>query len=53
MRVLAGKFTEIDLHESDAKEKMRSSPILDAKLFDELWQKVPVDAERAIKEEDV
>jgi len=38
MRNLQGKLLEIDLSESDAKEKMRSSPILGGEDVRRLWQ---------------
>ncbi|MGH8537540.1 MAG: hypothetical protein ACREXM_14005 [Gammaproteobacteria bacterium] len=52
MRKLHGRFTEIDLADSSAKEKMRSAPVLNAELFDELWKKAPANAEAALLEED-
>lgn len=41
MRVLQGKFYEIDLSEKDAKEKMRSGAIMDDELFNSIWSKIP------------
>jgi hypothetical protein len=38
-----GKFTEIDLSSTVAKEKMRSAPILDEKSFEDIWAKLPSD----------
>jgi len=52
MRKLHGRFTEIDLADPSAKEQMRSAPVLELSLFDELWNDAPVDAERALREED-
>lgn len=52
MRKLHGRFTEVDLANSSAKERMRSAPILDAAPFDELWREAPDDAEEALLEED-
>lgn len=52
MRVLAGKFTEIDLSAPDAKEKIRSAPILDEKMFGTLWSKAPDDVAAAIDAQD-
>ncbi|MBA2409494.1 MAG: hypothetical protein H0V62_06905 [Gammaproteobacteria bacterium] len=52
MRKLHGRFTEVDLAGSSAKERMRSAPILNAALFDELWREAPADAEGALFKED-
>ena len=52
MRKLHGRFTELDLADSSAKERMRSAPVLDAALFDELWRGAPANTERALLEED-
>ena len=52
MRVLHGKFTEVDLSDANAKEKMRSSPILDEKGFSTLWGSVPSDIEDALRVQD-
>lgn len=49
MRVLQGKFNEIDLSDPEGKEKMRSAPILDEMLFDNLWTRAPSDPEEAMK----
>jgi hypothetical protein len=48
MRKLHGRFTEVDLSSSDAKERMRSSPILDLEMFESLWNEAPSDAEGAL-----
>lgn len=40
MRNQKGRMVEIDLSESDAKEKMRSSPILEGKELRRLWKEV-------------
>jgi hypothetical protein len=45
LRKLEGKFNELDLAASDAKEKMRSVPILDAGEFEGLWNSAPEDVE--------
>ena len=45
MRKLEGRFTEIDLAAADAKEKMRSGPILDQATFDTFWASAPLNAE--------
>lgn len=52
MRKLHGRFTELDLADPAPKEKMRSAPVLDASLFDDLWREAPIDAEQALREED-
>lgn len=39
MRNLHGRLTEIDLTEKDAKEKMRSSPILEGEELRRIWKK--------------
>ena len=52
MRKLAGRFLEIDLADAGAKERMRSSPVLDAVLFDELWKEAPDDVQASLLEED-
>lgn len=48
MRVLSGRFTEIDLSDADAKERMRSAPILDDKVYSSLWCNAPKDVVAAI-----
>ena len=52
MRKLMGRFNEIDLADRDAKEKMRSGPVLDDIGFNKLWDAAPAEAERALKEQD-
>lgn len=39
MRNLQGRLAEIDLTENDAKEKMRSSPILEGEELRRIWKK--------------
>lgn len=53
MRVLDGKFNETDLSVADAREKMRSSPILDQNVFGSLWERAPVDPEAALQAQEV
>jgi hypothetical protein len=48
LRKLDGRFNELDLSESNAKEKMRSAPVLDAKEFESLWKSAPQDVEAAL-----
>jgi hypothetical protein len=52
MRKLDGRFNEIDLSAADAKEKMRSGPILDEAAFNDLWTQTPDDPERALLAEE-
>jgi hypothetical protein len=52
MRILQNRFTEIDLSDPDAKEKMRSAPILDEKLFENFWSNAPQNSEEAMKTQD-
>ncbi len=52
MRILDQKFTEIDLADPEAKEKMRSAPIFDEKSLNALWVSAPADPEAALKDED-
>lgn len=49
MRVLDKKFTEIDLTKSDARERIRSAPILEEASFSDLWSNSPSDAEAALR----
>lgn len=49
MRKLEGRFHEIDLSSADAKEKMRSGPILDKGAFGALWVAAPENAEAALQ----
>ena len=52
MRKLHGRFTELNLADSSAREGMRSAPVLDVVLFEELWTKAPANTEAALLEED-
>ena len=52
MRKLHGRFNELDLWHRDAKEKMRSTPILDIQEFNQLWRAAPDDVELALRVED-
>lgn len=45
MRKLEGRFTEIDMSDKDAKDLMRSAPILDHGTLQHLLGEVPQDAE--------
>lgn len=48
LRKLDGKFAELDISRADAKERMRSAPILAVGDFDKLWQSVPRDVEHKL-----
>ncbi len=53
MRNLKGRFTEIDLAESDVKEKMRSSPILEGGELRRIWkQSEDKNVENALEEQE-
>ncbi len=52
LRKLDRKFAEIDLSGSQAKEQMRSAPILDEKAFRTLWDAAPADPEAALRTEE-
>lgn len=52
MRVLDQRFAEINLADPEAKEKIRSAPILDEKSLSALWGSAPADPEAALKAED-
>lgn len=52
MRTLQGRFTELDIGDPAAREKMRSSPILTFEDFNGLWQFVPSDIERELLQEE-
>ena len=41
-RKLEGRFNELDIAAADAKERMRSTPILELSEFDNLWEAAPV-----------
>ncbi len=47
-----GRFTEVDLAALDAKERMRSAPVLELPLFTTLWDKAAANAEAALLEDD-
>jgi hypothetical protein len=48
LRKLDRRFNEIDLSDGEAKEKMRSAPVLDVKGFESLWEATPTDVEAAL-----
>jgi hypothetical protein len=52
LRKHQGKFNEVDLSATDAKEKLRSAPILELGIFEDSFSKAPDDAEaRLVAEE--
>lgn len=53
MRKLHGRFNEINVAANDAREKMRSAPILSKKQLEQLWLDAPDDAEGALRTEDL
>lgn len=52
MRKLQGRFNEIDIADTMAKERMRSAPILSKEQLSELWSAAPEDVESALRSED-
>ncbi len=52
LRKLDNRFNEILLSERDAKEKMRSAPVLEWEVFDGFWKKCPQNIENAIVREE-
>ena len=52
LRKHQGKLAEIDFGRSDAKEQMRSAPVLDESAFRTLWTTVPRATEAALLAED-
>jgi hypothetical protein len=54
MRNLSGRLTEIDLSEVTAKEKMRSSPILEGEELRRLWHAVKeIQIELALEDQEI
>jgi hypothetical protein len=49
LRNKQGRFTEIDVSESTAKDKMRSAPVLDMTAIRNLLNNVPKDAEEQLR----
>lgn len=49
-RKLDGRFTEIDVADATAKERMRSAPILDEKKLDTILKKTPLNIEESLLE---
>ncbi|MBN1269828.1 MAG: hypothetical protein JXB04_09585 [Kiritimatiellae bacterium] len=52
MRILDKRFSEIDVSSSQAKEQMRSAPILEERAFKSLWESAPADPEAALKSQE-
>jgi hypothetical protein len=53
LRKLQGRFNEIDLSQSDAKEKVRSAPVLDFVTFSKSLESAPAEAEQLLTVEEV
>jgi len=53
MRKLQGRFNEIEVTNTSAREKMRSAPILSKEQLEQLWSASPDDAEDALRSEDI
>lgn len=51
LRKFQKKFNEIDVSSADAKEKMRSAPVLDEARLQELWNAAPANVEAALLED--
>ena len=51
LRKLSGKLNELDLADSDWREKVRSAPILESRALNDLWKQAPQNAEAALAEE--
>jgi hypothetical protein len=52
MRTLEGRFVELDITHREARERMRSSPVLDEAKLQSLLASVPSDPEAALKSDD-
>jgi hypothetical protein len=48
MRTLEGRFTEIDITHREARERMRSAPVLDEATLRGLWDAAPNNPEQAL-----
>jgi hypothetical protein len=48
LRKLQGKFTEIDVTDSNAKDRMRSAPIFDIGQLEQTFRAMPADVKSAI-----
>lgn len=52
LRKLEGRFTEIDISDAGAKEKMRSAPILDESKLASIIKSIPENAEQVLYEDE-
>jgi hypothetical protein len=52
LRKLQTRFTEIDVSSADAKDRMRSAPMIDAAKLTELVKSAPADIEQALAAQD-
>lgn len=52
MRTLGAKFTEIDIATADAKERMRSAPVLNEEALSTLWTSAPENLEMLLLQEE-
>jgi hypothetical protein len=50
-RKMQGRFSEIDVSDPSANDKMRSAPVLDTDTIQALFQKVPDDVERQLRKQ--
>jgi len=53
MRTLDGKFSEVDISEIDAKDRLRSAPALTEESFSSLWSTAPDNPEAELLDENV
>lgn len=53
LRKLQGRFNEVDLSATDAKEKLRSAPFLELSVFEDSFLKAPADAEIRLTADDI
>jgi len=51
LRKLQGRFTEVDVSLENAKEQMRSAPILDATTLEANFKRAPQQVEKALFDE--
>jgi hypothetical protein len=52
LRKRQGKFNEVDLSARDAKEKLRSAPLLELSDFERRFSEAPADAEAKLVAEE-
>jgi hypothetical protein len=52
MRTLQGRFTELDVASPDARERLRSAPVLGLESFEGLWTAAPENAELVLLADD-